>query len=89
MRSERIYAACERRRLVCPGSGPWRLLSACDPRKEAHEQFVGLLGALDLRDVPTLLERDLLGARQPAGHVTCESAGNDRVVVAPDEERRH
>src|SRR5947209_19050425 len=34
-------------------------------RQEAPDQAVGLLGALDLRDMAAALQHDLLGARQP------------------------
>ena len=46
------------------------------------------VGALDLRDVAAVLEDDLLGPRQPLLDVALERLRDERVVRAPDEQRR-
>jgi len=56
--------------------------------EEAADQPVRLIRALDLRHVAAALEDDLLGPRQPLGDVALEPRRDQRVVRAPDEERR-
>ena len=57
-------------------------------REEAPDEAVGVLGALDLRDVAAALEHDLLGGGQPLLDVAAEAGRDELVVRAPDEQRR-
>src|SRR3954451_10777620 len=58
------------------GGGPSRDVDARSARvgvgEDPPQEGVGLLGLLDLRDVPAAVEDDLVGARQPLGALAPE-----------------
>src|SRR4051794_15950540 len=67
---------------------PRRRAEGVDPAQEALEQAVGLLRAFHLGHVAAAVQDDLLGAGQPLGDVALERGRDQRVVAAPDEQRR-
>src|SRR6059058_4293233 len=62
--SRRSGGDLSRRQARAPRDGP-AFVASVDPPEEVAQQTAGLLGVLDLGDVPAAVEDDLLGGRQP------------------------